>query len=75
MFRVFDAGRCHPPSELAVPAAFNRVLPTVGRIGIETSRLHFFAFHRSSPVVQRCDEKRLPNINGFVGSNGQPVGH
>jgi hypothetical protein len=80
MFRVFDAGRCPPPSELAVFIARKRVLLPAGRIAIRTSLGHSFPFRCSSKnrnfsVLLQCDEKPLPNINGFVGSIGQPVRH
>jgi len=80
MFRVFDVSRCHPPNEPAVLIARKRISLPTGRIATSGSRSHSLPLRCSSKdrnffVPMHCGEKSLPDINDFVGSIGQAVGH
>jgi len=75
MFRVFAAGRCHPPDELTVLIAADRVRIPPGRIATKNSALpHYpardFCEARSFSDAIRCDEKSLSGINGVLDNIG-----
>jgi len=71
MFRVFAAGRCHPPNKLPVLIAAERVRIPSGQIALKTSALPHSSARdcceaRSSSDEMQFDEKSLSGINGLV---------
>lgn len=75
MFRVFAAGRCHPPNELTVLIAAERVRIPPGQIATKTPALPHdpardFCEARSFSHAIRCDEKSLLGSNGVLDSIG-----